>query len=52
VVSDGCLLQVLSQTDKLFEINLPDLNLLDRTSNGSFIFDEAIEGGVKSAQLK
>ena len=46
------MLQVLSQTDKLFEINLPDLNLLDRTSNGSFIFDEAIEGGVKSAQLK
>ena len=46
------ILQVLSQTDKLFEINLPDLNLLDRTSNGSFIFDEAIEGGVKSAQLK
>ena len=43
------MLQVLSQTDKLFEINLPDLNLLDRTSNGSFIFDEAIEGGVKSA---
>ena len=41
------MLQVLSQTDKLFEINLPDLNLLDRTSNGSFIFDEAIEGGVK-----
>ncbi|MGB4793307.1 MAG: DNA topoisomerase IV subunit A, partial [Lactococcus chungangensis] len=38
------ILQVLSQTDKLFEINLPDLNLLDRTSNGSFIFDEAIEG--------
>ncbi|MDN6044455.1 MAG: DNA topoisomerase IV subunit A [Lactococcus raffinolactis] len=28
------MLQVLSQTDKLFEINLPDLNLLDRTSNG------------------
>ncbi|XOQ36237.1 MAG: DNA topoisomerase IV subunit A [Lactococcus sp.] len=46
------MLQVLSQTDKLFEINLPDLNLLDRTSNGSFIFDEAIEGGVKSANLK
>ena len=46
------MLQVLSQTDKLFEINLPDLNLLDRTSNGSFIFDEAIEGGVQSAQLK
>jgi topoisomerase-4 subunit A len=46
------ILQVLSQTDKLFEINLPDLNLLDRTSNGSFIFDEAIEGGVKSTQLK
>ena len=46
------MLQVLSQTDKLFEINLPGLNLLDRTSNGSFIFDEAIEGGVKSAQLK
>ncbi|NCB82366.1 MAG: DNA topoisomerase IV subunit A [Bacilli bacterium] len=46
------MLQVLSQTDKLFEINLPDLNLLDRTSNGSFIFDEAIEGGVKSTQLK
>lgn len=46
------LLQVLSQTDQLFEINLPDLNLLDRTSNGSFIFDEAIEGGVKSANLK
>ncbi|WP_368651316.1 DNA topoisomerase IV subunit A [Lactococcus raffinolactis] len=46
------MLQVLSQTDKLFEINLPDLNLLHRTSNGSFIFDEAIEGGVKSAQLK
>lgn len=46
------MLQVLSQTDKLFEINLPDLNLLDRTSNGSFIFDEAIEGGIKSAQLK
>ncbi|GAX46429.1 DNA topoisomerase IV subunit A [Pseudolactococcus reticulitermitis] len=46
------ILQVQSQTDKLFEINLPDLNLLDRTSNGSFIFDEAIEGGVKSANLK
>lgn len=44
-------LQVMSQTDKLFEINLPDLNLLDRTSNGSFIFDEAVEGGVKSAQI-
>ncbi|MGX7008850.1 topoisomerase-4 subunit A [Lactococcus chungangensis CAU 28 = DSM 22330] len=46
------MLQVLSQTDKLFEINLPDLNLLDRTSNGSFIFDEAIEGGVKFANIK
>ncbi|MGO2244458.1 MAG: DNA topoisomerase IV subunit A [Pseudolactococcus laudensis] len=46
------MLQVLSQTDKLFEINLPDLNLLDRTSNGSFIFDEAIEGGVKLANIK
>ncbi|GAB2021576.1 DNA topoisomerase IV subunit A [Pseudolactococcus yaeyamensis] len=46
------MLQVLSQTGKLFEINLPDLNLLDRTSNGSFIFDEAVEGGVKSADLK
>ena len=46
------ILQVMSQTDKLFEINLPDLNLLDRTSNGSFIFDEAIEGGVKTANLK
>ena len=45
------MLQVLSQTDKLFEINLPDLNLLDRTSNGSFIFDEAIEGGVKFANI-
>ncbi|MDG4961030.1 DNA topoisomerase IV subunit A [Lactococcus raffinolactis] len=45
------MLQVLSQTDKLFEINLPDLNLLDRTSNGSFIFDEAIEGGVKSVNI-
>ncbi len=46
------ILQVIPQTDQLFEINLPDLNLLDRTSNGSFIFDEAIEGGVKSANLK
>ena len=45
------ILQVMSQTDKLFEINLPDLNLLDRTSNGSFIFDEAIEGGVKSVNI-
>ena len=45
------MLQVLLQTDKLFEINLPDLNLLDRTSNGSFIFDEAIEGGVKFANI-
>ena len=45
------MLQVLSQTDKLFEINLLDLNLLDRTSNGSFIFDEAIEGGVKFANI-
>ena len=46
------ILQVMSQTDKLFEVNLPDLNLLDRTSNGSFIFDEAIEGGVKTVNIK
>ncbi|MDR1606765.1 MAG: DNA topoisomerase IV subunit A [Streptococcaceae bacterium] len=45
-------LQVVSQTDHLFEINLPDLNLLDRTSNGSFIFDESLEQGVKAAHLK
>lgn len=45
-------LQVISNTDTLFEINLPDLNVLERTSNGSFIFDEAIEQGVKSSNIK
>lgn len=45
-------LQVISNTDTLFEINLPDLNILERTSNGSFIFDETKELGVKSAKIK
>ena len=45
-------LQVISNTDTLFEINLPDLNVLERTSNGSFIFDETKELGVKSAKIK
>ncbi|MCJ1994541.1 DNA topoisomerase IV subunit A [Lactococcus piscium] len=45
-------LQVISNTDTLFEINLPDLNILERTSNGSFIFDEAKELGVKSSKIK
>lgn len=46
------ILQVMSNRDQIFEINLPDLNLLDRTSNGSFIFDESLEGGVKSVHVK
>lgn len=46
------LLQVVSQQDHLFEINLPDLKTLDRTSNGSFIFDEKDEGGVKAVMIK
>ncbi|WP_172209529.1 DNA topoisomerase IV subunit A [Lactococcus hodotermopsidis] len=50
--SETQILQVISQTDKLFEINLPDLHTLDRTSNGSFIFDESVELGVKSARVK
>ncbi|MCJ1995639.1 DNA topoisomerase IV subunit A [Lactococcus piscium] len=45
-------LQVISNTDTLFEINLPDLNVLERTSNGSFIFDETKELGVKSSKIK
>ncbi|MCJ2001520.1 DNA topoisomerase IV subunit A [Lactococcus carnosus] len=45
-------LQVISNTDTLFEINLPDLNILERTSNGSFIFDETKELGVKSSKIK
>ncbi|MGX7049029.1 DNA topoisomerase IV subunit A [Lactococcus piscium] len=45
-------LQVISNTETLFEINLPDLNILERTSNGSFIFDEAKELGVKSSKIK
>src|SRR5574337_59781 len=45
-------LQVISNTDTLFEINLPDLNVLERTSNGSFIFDKTKEISVKSAKIK
>ena len=46
------ILQVISQTDHVFEVNLPDLKAMERTSNGSFIFDESIEGGVKVATIK
>lgn len=46
------ILQVVSQHEHVFDINLPDLKLLDRTSNGSFIFDEAAEGGVKAVTMK
>lgn len=46
------ILQVISQTDHVFEVNLPDLKAMERTSNGSFIFDESIEGGVKVATTK
>ena len=45
-------LQVISETDQVFEVNLPDLKTMERTSNGSFIFDESIEGGVKVANIK
>ncbi|MDN6071239.1 MAG: DNA topoisomerase IV subunit A [Lactococcus plantarum] len=45
-------LQVISETDQVFEVSLPDLKTMERTSNGSFIFDESIEGGVKVANIK
>ncbi|WEV60107.1 DNA topoisomerase IV subunit A [Streptococcaceae bacterium ESL0729] len=45
--SPSTALQVTSLILKKFDINLSDLGLSERTSNGSFIFDEALEKGVK-----
>ncbi|WEV44607.1 DNA topoisomerase IV subunit A [Streptococcaceae bacterium ESL0687] len=50
--SDSTSLQVTSLILEKFDINLADLGLSERTSNGSFIFDESKEKGVKEVTEK
>ena len=46
------ILQVQSQTGQVDEVNLTNLSLSERTSNGSFISDSISDQGVFSARVK
>ena len=46
------MLQVQSQTGQVDEVNLTNLSLSERTSNGSFISDSISDQGVFSARVK
>ena len=46
------MLQVQSQTGQVEEVNLTNLSLSERTSNGSFISDSISDQGVFSARVK
>jgi topoisomerase-4 subunit A len=46
------ILQVQSQTGQVEEVNLTNLSLSERTSNGSFISDSISDQGVFSAKVK
>lgn len=46
------ILQVQSQTGQVEEVNLTNLNLSERTSNGSFISDTISDQGVFAAKVK
>ena len=46
------ILQVQSQTGQVYEVNLTNLSLSERTSNGSFISDSISDQGVFSARVK
>ncbi|QXA19694.1 DNA topoisomerase IV subunit A [Streptococcus gordonii] len=50
--SEEQILQVLSNTGTVYEINLADLSLSERTSNGSFISDTISDEEVFSAYIK
>ena len=51
-VSEEQILQVLSNKGTAYEINLADLSLSERTSNGSFISDTISDEEVFSAYIK
>jgi len=46
------ILQVQSQTGQIDEVNLTNLSLSERTSNGSFISDSISDQGVFAAKVK
>ena len=46
------ILQVQSQTGQVEEVNLTNLSLSERTSNGSFISDSSSDQGVFAARVK
>ena len=50
--SEEQILQVLSNKGTAYEINLADLSLSERTSNGSFISDTISDEEVFSAYIK
>lgn len=50
--TDQQILQVMSKTGDVTEVNLADLNLSERTSNGSFISDKISDQEVFAAKLK
>lgn len=45
-------LEVLAQTEQAYVVDLSQISLLDRTSNGSFIDEKLVESGVEEAYLK
>ncbi|MCP1639240.1 topoisomerase-4 subunit A [Streptococcus gallinaceus] len=50
--TDQQILQVMSKTGDVTEVNLADLTLSERTSNGSFISDKISDQEVFAAKLK
>ncbi|MCL2681667.1 MAG: hypothetical protein FWE43_04185, partial [Streptococcaceae bacterium] len=46
------LLEITAQSDKKYDIELTDLSLSDRTSNGQMIADELDSKGIKSINIK
>ena len=46
------ILQIQSQTGQIEEVNLTNLSLSERTSNGSFISDSISDQGVFAARIR
>ncbi|MBP2622419.1 DNA topoisomerase IV subunit A [Streptococcus oricebi] len=52
LVEQGQTLEVISKTNQVYQVDLPNLSLSERTSNGSFISDSISDQKVMEAYLK